>query len=81
MSTDICPDCKVGTLTAYKTTPRSTGLAERNRACKCCGYRDVVLIRPAEVIKRLRIVRTSQGIDQPVTDALGIPISNNETEN
>lgn len=54
-----CPTigCK-GTLVTYKTKTRSTGKLERSRECDCCGYRDIVLVRPALVIKQLRIVRS-----------------------
>ena len=55
-----CPtkDCD-GTLATYHTRPRSTGNLQRSRECKCCGYREVALVRPAEVIS-VRCIRPGQ---------------------
>jgi hypothetical protein len=54
--TDHCPDCETGTLATYASRRRGTGTLERRRRCSCCPYRDVVVLRPAEIIS-IRVVQ------------------------
>lgn len=63
MTDTTCDQCGAP-LVAYKTKHWSTGMMERSRKCCCCGYRDVVLVRPSVVVKKLRVI--SEGIEQPV---------------
>jgi hypothetical protein len=54
---DPCPtpDCP-GRLTTYASRKRGTSTIERRRRCRCCQYRDVIVLRPAEIIS-LRVVQ------------------------
>jgi transcriptional regulator NrdR family protein len=55
MTTD-CPECETGHLATYASRRRGTGTLERRRRCSCCQYRDVITLRPAQIIS-LRVVQ------------------------
>lgn len=61
-SVTVCPKCGEPKLRTRTSKKFSTGTIEARRECTCpeCNYADVVLLRPATIIK-LRVVGTTKG--------------------
>lgn len=68
MKREQCPKCKKGHIRRYTTSEKPGADLERwYRECnKQCGYRDVLLVRPAKIISQERLDSRNEVSAQPV---------------
>ena len=62
---DPCPECETGYLTTRSSKRLGTNTIKRRRKCSCktCHYKDIVILRPAQIIS-IRVVYTTEDQSQ-----------------